>query len=126
MSDRTVVAKVDGKLWDSDRPLERSCQLELLHFNLPEGKQVFWHSSIHILGEASEPLRSFVPTSSRKGSPSSVLFLLSPTSKYAKKFDSVCLPIPIWNGKACLFYRFKNMCGYDLVLNQATNAPPGL
>lgn len=54
MLDRTVVEKVDGELWDLDRPLERSCQLEFLDFNQPGGKQVFWHSSSHILGEASE------------------------------------------------------------------------
>lgn len=54
MLERTVIAKVDGELWDLDRPLEGSCKLELLDFNHPEGKQVFWHSSAHVLGEASE------------------------------------------------------------------------
>ncbi|KAI0965129.1 hypothetical protein F4678DRAFT_467797 [Xylaria arbuscula] len=52
--DRTVIAKVDGELWDLERPLEKSCKLELLDFTHPEGKQVFWHSSAHVLGEASE------------------------------------------------------------------------
>ncbi|KAI0142691.1 threonyl-tRNA synthetase [Xylariaceae sp. FL1272] len=54
---RTVVARLDGeheKLWDLDRPLERSCALELLSFDDPQGKQVFWHSSAHVLGEACE------------------------------------------------------------------------
>lgn len=54
---RTVVARLDGdneKLWDLDRPLEGDCKLELLDFNDPEGKKVFWHSSAHILGEACE------------------------------------------------------------------------
>ena len=41
-------------LWDLERPLEKSCKLELLPFDDPEGKKVFWHSSAHILGEASE------------------------------------------------------------------------
>ncbi|KAI9659256.1 MAG: threonyl-tRNA synthetase [Trizodia sp. TS-e1964] len=49
-----VVAKVDGKLWDLGRPLEKSCSVEYLEFDHPEGKQVFWHSSAHILGEACE------------------------------------------------------------------------
>ncbi|KAI1263314.1 threonyl-tRNA synthetase [Xylariaceae sp. FL1019] len=54
---RTVVARLDSdhdKLWDLDRPLERSCALELLSFDDPQGKQVFWHSSAHVLGEACE------------------------------------------------------------------------
>jgi len=52
--ERTVIARVDGELWDLDRPLETSCKLELLDFDHPEGKKVFWHSSAHILGEAAE------------------------------------------------------------------------
>lgn len=53
--ERTVVARLDGEeLWDLERPLEKSCRLELLDFEHPEGKRVFWHSSAHILGEASE------------------------------------------------------------------------
>ncbi|KAK4246369.1 hypothetical protein C7999DRAFT_33260 [Corynascus novoguineensis] len=52
---RTVVARVDGEqLWDIERPLEKSCKLELLDFNDDQGKFVFWHSSAHILGEACE------------------------------------------------------------------------
>ncbi|KAK6854747.1 hypothetical protein PG995_009840 [Apiospora arundinis] len=54
---RTVVARLNGdreQLWDLDRPLEESCKLELLDFDDEQGKMVFWHSSAHILGEASE------------------------------------------------------------------------
>ncbi len=54
LSKRVVVARVDGDLWDLDRPLEESCRLELLDFDDEEGKKVFWHSSAHILGEAAE------------------------------------------------------------------------
>jgi threonyl-tRNA synthetase len=73
MLERTVIALVDGELWDLDRPFEASCKLELLDFSHPEGlstplpnryaldtadgrlaKKVFWHSSAHILGEAAE------------------------------------------------------------------------
>ena len=49
------------ELWDLNRPLEASCSLSLLDFDSPdnnyEARQVFWHSSAHILGEACE--RSF-------------------------------------------------------------------
>ncbi|TFY68470.1 hypothetical protein EVG20_g3541 [Dentipellis fragilis] len=54
LSERLVIAKVDGNLWDLERPFEASCKLELLDFEHPEGKKVFWHSSAHVLGEASE------------------------------------------------------------------------
>jgi TGS domain len=39
LSDQTVIAEVDGELWDLDRPLEQSCSLKLLNFEDPEGKQ---------------------------------------------------------------------------------------
>ncbi|TEB26828.1 tars protein [Coprinellus micaceus] len=54
LSERVVIAKVDGELYDLDRPLEKNVKLELIDFEHPEGKKVFWHSSAHVLGEASE------------------------------------------------------------------------
>ncbi|KAG8961645.1 threonyl-tRNA synthetase [Tulasnella sp. 425] len=54
LADRLVIAKVDGELWDLERPLKGSCKLELQDFERPEGKKVFWHSSAHVLGEAAE------------------------------------------------------------------------
>ncbi|KAL9090968.1 MAG: hypothetical protein Q9159_001711 [Coniocarpon cinnabarinum] len=53
--ENTVIARVNGEeLWDLERPLEGNCKLELLKFDDPDGKKVFWHSSAHVLGEASE------------------------------------------------------------------------
>ena len=49
-----MVAKVNGELWDLDRPFECACKLELIKFDDDEGKAVFWHSSAHILGQAME------------------------------------------------------------------------
>jgi len=49
-----VVAKFNGALWDVHRPLEESGELQFLTFDDEEGKKVFWHSSAHVLGEASE------------------------------------------------------------------------
>ncbi|CAH0388747.1 unnamed protein product [Bemisia tabaci] len=54
LADNTVIAKVDGILWDLDRPLESSCNLQLLKFDNEDAQQVFWHSTAHILGEALE------------------------------------------------------------------------
>ena len=54
LSERIVISKVNGQLWDLERPLEGDVTLELLDFDHPEGKRVFWHSSAHVLGEAAE------------------------------------------------------------------------
>ncbi|CCG82579.1 Threonyl-tRNA synthetase [Taphrina deformans PYCC 5710] len=54
LADRTIIAKVNGNLWDMTRPIEEDASLELFDFNTPEGKRVFWHSSAHMLGEATE------------------------------------------------------------------------
>ncbi|CAG8562565.1 4547_t:CDS:10 [Paraglomus brasilianum] len=54
LSERVVIAKVNGTLFDLCRPLEEDCVLELLDFDHEEGKKVFWHSSAHVLGEACE------------------------------------------------------------------------
>ena len=50
-----VIAKVNGKeLWDLDRPLEYGCTVSYVPFSSAEGRNVFWHSSAHVLGEAAE------------------------------------------------------------------------
>ncbi|MCJ1249452.1 threonyl-tRNA synthetase [Trapelia coarctata] len=55
ISSDVVVAKVNGKeLWDLDRPLEYGCRVSYVPFTSPEGRNVFWHSSAHVLGEAAE------------------------------------------------------------------------
>jgi threonyl-tRNA synthetase len=54
VSANVVIAKVDGELWDLNRPLERDCKVVLIPFTNPEGREVFWHSSAHCLGEACE------------------------------------------------------------------------
>ena len=59
LAERIIIAKVNNQqLWDLNRPLEASCSLSLLDFDSPdnnyEARQVFWHSSAHVLGEACE------------------------------------------------------------------------
>ncbi len=49
-----VVARVNGQLWDLGRPLEKDSSLQLLDFKDDEGKEVFWHSTSHVLGQALE------------------------------------------------------------------------
>jgi threonyl-tRNA synthetase len=55
LAKKVVVAKVDGAhVWDAFRPLEGDCALQLLSFDDPDGRETFWHSSAHVLGEALE------------------------------------------------------------------------
>ncbi|XP_042331389.1 threonine--tRNA ligase 1, cytoplasmic-like [Sceloporus undulatus] len=54
LADNAVIAKVNGELWDLDRPMEGDSTLELLVFDSEEAQAVYWHSSAHILGEAME------------------------------------------------------------------------
>ena len=56
--EKQCISKVNGNLWDLDRPLEGNegdvIKLEFFDFESDEGKKVFWHSSAHVLGEACE------------------------------------------------------------------------
>lgn len=54
VSANVVIAKVDGELWDLNRPLEGDCNVKLVSFFSDEGREVFWHSAAHCLGEACE------------------------------------------------------------------------
>ncbi|KAL3866804.1 hypothetical protein ACJMK2_044072 [Sinanodonta woodiana] len=56
LADNAVVAKVNGEVWDLDRPFEKDSTLQLVKFDSEEGQYVFWHSSAHILGETMERL----------------------------------------------------------------------
>ncbi|XP_030961655.1 threonine--tRNA ligase, mitochondrial 1-like isoform X2 [Quercus lobata] len=48
-----LISEVNGVLWDMSRPLESDCELKLFTFESDEGRDTFWHSSAHILGQAS-------------------------------------------------------------------------
>ncbi|KAI7998332.1 hypothetical protein LOK49_LG10G00439 [Camellia lanceoleosa] len=52
--ENALISKVNGVLWDMLRPLEGDCELELFKFDSDEGRDTFWHSSAHILGQALE------------------------------------------------------------------------
>ncbi len=76
LADSTVIAKVNGEVWDLDRPFEGDATVEFLKFEDKEAEvravfffffsppfpspslllpqAVFWHSSAHVLGEAME------------------------------------------------------------------------
>jgi threonyl-tRNA synthetase len=49
-------AEVDGKPWDLTRPIEQDSSLKLFTFNDPEGREVFRHSSTHLMAQAVKAL----------------------------------------------------------------------
>ncbi|CAD5313039.1 unnamed protein product [Arabidopsis thaliana] len=49
-----LVSSVNHVLWDMNRPLEGDCSLEIFGFDSDQGRNTFWHSSAHILGQALE------------------------------------------------------------------------
>ncbi|EDV26324.1 uncharacterized protein TRIADDRAFT_22327, partial [Trichoplax adhaerens] len=71
LSKEVVVAVVDNSIWDLQAPLTNDCSLKLLKFrDDPLAKQVFWHSSSHLLGYAMEKLYgSEVPVQLCNGPP---------------------------------------------------------
>ncbi|KAK1425852.1 hypothetical protein QVD17_21213 [Tagetes erecta] len=54
LASNALISQVDGVLWDMTRPLEGDCQLKIFTFDSDEGRDTFWHSSAHILGQALE------------------------------------------------------------------------
>ncbi|KAL8140103.1 hypothetical protein V2J09_006124 [Rumex salicifolius] len=54
LANNALIAQVNGVLWDMTRPLEGDCELKLFKFDDDEGRDTFWHSSAHILGQALE------------------------------------------------------------------------
>jgi threonyl-tRNA synthetase len=56
LAQAAVAAKVNGALVDITRPLHENDQVEIVTFDSPDGKSVFWHSSSHILAQAVQEL----------------------------------------------------------------------
>ncbi|XP_022733882.1 threonine--tRNA ligase, mitochondrial 1-like isoform X3 [Durio zibethinus] len=51
-----LISSVNGVLWDMNRPLEDDCELKIFTFDSDEGRDTFWHSSAHILGQSLESI----------------------------------------------------------------------
>jgi threonyl-tRNA synthetase len=51
-----LVAKVNGKLWDINRPVETDATLSIHTFNDPIGQETYWHSTSHLMAHAIHEL----------------------------------------------------------------------
>uniref|UniRef100_A0A2P2LKS4 threonine--tRNA ligase n=1 Tax=Rhizophora mucronata TaxID=61149 RepID=A0A2P2LKS4_RHIMU len=49
-----LIAEVNGSSWDMNRPLEEDCNVKLFTFESDLGRDTYWHSSAHILGQSLE------------------------------------------------------------------------
>ncbi|HEU0198493.1 MAG TPA: threonine--tRNA ligase [Nevskiaceae bacterium] len=56
LAKQSVVAKMDGKLWDLARPIDHDAKLELVKRNQPEALEVIRHDAAHVLGQAVQEL----------------------------------------------------------------------
>jgi threonyl-tRNA synthetase len=56
LAKRSVVARVDGELWDLTRPIEKSARLELITRDKPEALEVLRHDAAHVLAQAVQEL----------------------------------------------------------------------
>src|SRR6266571_2557584 len=52
LADDALVAKVNGDLWDLNRPLETDSTLQILTPKNPEALEVYRHSTAHLLAAA--------------------------------------------------------------------------
>lgn len=59
LASNSLISKVNSVLWDMYRPLEDDCDLKLYNFDTDEGRDTFWHSSAHILGQVNFRLSLF-------------------------------------------------------------------
>ena len=56
LAKRAVAAKVDGRIVSLLEPLQKSAEIEILTFKEDEGREVFWHSSAHLMAQAIKRL----------------------------------------------------------------------
>jgi threonyl-tRNA synthetase len=55
-AERALAAKIDGEVVDLTRTLEHDCKFELVTFDSDEGKDLYWHSTSHIMASAVKTL----------------------------------------------------------------------
>jgi len=53
---RAIAVKADGQPVDLSRKLEQNCKLEIITFDDDEGKEIYWHSTSHLMASAVKML----------------------------------------------------------------------
>ena len=56
LAKKVLAIKIDDNVCELSRPINDNAQISLLTWDNPEGKEVYWHSSAHLLAEAVQEL----------------------------------------------------------------------
>jgi threonyl-tRNA synthetase len=56
LAQAALAVKINGTMIDLDRPIKEDGPIEIVTFDSDEGKQLFWHSSAHLLAMAVKEL----------------------------------------------------------------------
>lgn len=56
LAKKVLVAKLNGEVWDTSRPIDDDASLSLLTWDDADAKATFWHSSAHLMAEAVEAM----------------------------------------------------------------------
>jgi threonyl-tRNA synthetase len=51
-----LAIKIDGQLQDLNIPVDHNAAVEIVTFNAPEGRDVYWHSTSHLMAQAVKQL----------------------------------------------------------------------
>jgi threonyl-tRNA synthetase len=49
---QSLAIEINGHLYDLSHPLKEGDKVRLIHFSDPEGREIFWHTSAHVLAQA--------------------------------------------------------------------------
>jgi len=56
LAEETLAVKVDGKVVDLNTPINSDCEIKFFTFDDTEGKEVYWHSSSHLMAHAIQSI----------------------------------------------------------------------
>ncbi|HUI31257.1 MAG TPA: threonine--tRNA ligase [Candidatus Acidoferrales bacterium] len=56
LAEEALAVKIDGKTSDLNAPIIDDCELRFLTFDDPEGREVYWHSSSHLMAHAIQSI----------------------------------------------------------------------
>ncbi|MFQ6002828.1 MAG: threonine--tRNA ligase [Candidatus Zixiibacteriota bacterium] len=51
-----LAAKINGRIVDLSKHIERDSEIEILTFNSKDGREIFWHSTSHVMAQAVQSL----------------------------------------------------------------------
>jgi len=56
LAEEALAVEINGEVKDLNRPINQDCPVRILTFNDDEGKEVYWHSTSHLMAHAIQDL----------------------------------------------------------------------